>query len=200
MIIPFPPGGPTDMVARVLAVQLSEQLGQQVIPENRAGANGNIGGELVAHAPADGYTLLYNTSSIVLSRSLYAKLGYDLFKDLTPVAMVASIPMVLAVNPSIPAKNFAEFVALLKAQPDKYSYGSPGNGNVGHLASALILKATGTQAVHVPYKGSAPALTDTASGQVSFMTDSANSILPFIKDRRLRPLVGCAGNSVTIVA
>lgn len=188
LIIPFPPGGPTDMVARVLAAQLGEQLRQQVIPENRAGANANIGAEVVVNAPGDGYTLLYNTSSIVISRAMYRKLNYDLFKDLAPVALVASIPMVLAVNPGVPAKNFAEFVGLMKAQPGRITYGSPGNGNIGHLASYLIVRAAGAEASHVPYKGSAPALTDTAGGQVNFMTDSANSILPFIKDGRLRPL------------
>lgn len=199
LVVPFPAGGPTDMVARVLAVKLGEQLGQQFIVDNRGGANGNIGAEVVAHAPADGYTLLYNTSSIVLSRALYSKLNYDLSKDLTPVAHVAAIPMVLAVNPAVPAKSLKEFIALMKAEPGKFTYASPGNGNIGHLASLLIVRAAGVEATHIPYKGSAPALTDVSSGQVQFMTDSANSIVPFIKENRLRALAVTSDHRLAVL-
>ncbi|KAI3591904.1 BUG/TctC family periplasmic protein [Cupriavidus sp. U2] len=188
LVVPFPPGGPTDLVSRVIARKMSDELGQPVLVDNRPGANGNIGNEIVAKAPADGYTVLYNTSSIALSQALYKKLPYDVKRDLLPVAMTANVPLVLEVNAQVPANTVPEFVAWLKSHPGKMTYGSAGNGNVTHLAAFLFLQANGLDAVHAPYKGSAPALTDLASGQVQFMTDTINSSLPFIRDKRMKAL------------
>lgn len=188
LVVPFPPGGPTDLVSRVIARKMSDELGQQVLVDNRPGANGNIGNEIVAKSPAEGYTVLYNTSSIALSQALYKKLPYDVKRDLLPVAMTANVPLVLEVNAQVPANTVPEFVAWLKSHPGKMTYGSAGNGNVTHLAAFLFLQANGLDAVHAPYKGSAPALTDLASGQVQFMTDTINSSLPFIRDKRMKAL------------
>nr|WP_257993604.1 tripartite tricarboxylate transporter substrate binding protein [Cupriavidus pauculus] len=188
LVVPFPPGGPTDLVSRVIARKMSDELGQQVLVDNRPGANGNIGNEIVAKSPADGYTVLYNTSSIALSQALYKKLPYDVKRDLVAVAMTANVPLVLEVNAQVPANTVPEFVAWLKSHPGKMTYGSAGNGNVTHLAAFLFLQANGLDAVHAPYKGSAPALTDLASGQVQFMTDTINSSLPFIRDKRMKAL------------
>jgi len=188
LVVPFPPGGPTDLVSRVIAKKMSEDLGQTVLVDNRPGANGNIGNEIVAKAQADGYTVLYNTSSIALSPALYKKLSYDVKRDLLPVALTANVPLVLEVNAQVQANTVPEFVAWLKANPGKMTYGSAGNGNVTHLAAFLFLQANGIEAVHAPYKGSAPALTDLASGQVQFMTDTINSSLPFIRDKRMKAL------------
>lgn len=188
MVIPFPPGGPTDLVGRVIAQALSEQLGQNVIVENKPGANANIAAELVARAPADGYTFMYNTSSLALSAVLYSKLNYDALKDFAPVALTAVVPMVLVVHPSVPAKTVPEFIDLLKKNPGKMVYGSAGNGNVTHLGAFQFLQANGLSATHVPYKGSSPALVDLAGDQTQFMTDTINSALPYIRDGRMRAL------------
>jgi tripartite-type tricarboxylate transporter receptor subunit TctC len=188
MVLPFPPGGPTDLVARVLAQKMSDQMGQQVLIDNKPGANGNIAAELVAKAPADGYTVLYNTSSIALSATLYKKLNYDLRTDFAPIALTAVIPLVLMTHPSVPAQNLNDFVQYVKSNPGKVSYGSAGNGNITHLGAFLILQQKGLQANHIPYKGSIPALTDLVGGQTQFMTDTVNSALPFIRDNKLRAL------------
>ena len=188
MVIPFPPGGPTDLVGRVIAQALSEQLGQNVIVENKPGANANIAAELVARAPADGYTFMYNTSSLALSAVLYSKLNYDALKDFAPVALTAVVPMVLVVHPSVPAKTVPEFIDLLKKNPGKLVYGSAGKGNVTHPGAFQFLQANGLSATHVPYKGSSPALVDLAGGQTQFMTDTINSALPYIRDGRMRAL------------
>jgi tripartite-type tricarboxylate transporter receptor subunit TctC len=163
-------------------------MGQQVVIDNKPGANGNIAAELVAKAPADGYTLLYNTSSIALSATLYKKLNYDVKTDFAPIALTAVIPLVLMVHPSVPVNNLQEFVQHVKANPGKVSYGSAGNGNITHLGAYLLLQQKGLQANHIPYKGSIPALTDLVGGQTQFMTDTVNSALPFIKDNKLRAI------------
>ncbi len=188
MVVPFPPGGPTDMVARVLAQQVGQQLGQTVIIDNRPGANGNIGNAMVAKAQPDGYTVLYNTSSIALSPSLYKKLSYDVNKDLQPVALTAVVPLGLVVNPKVPANTVQEFVKYAKDNPGKLSYGSAGNGNVTHLAAFQAVQHFKLEASHVPYKGSAPADVDLVAGQIDFMTDTINSVAPFIKDGKLKLL------------
>lgn len=188
MVLPFPPGGPTDLVARVLAQKMSDQMGQQVVIDNKPGANGNIAAELVAKANPDGHTVLYNTSSIALSATLYKKLNYDVKTDFAPIALTAVIPLVLMTHPSVPAQNLAEFVQHLKANPGKVSYGSAGNGNITHLGAFLVLQGKGLQANHIPYKGSVPALTDLVGGQTQFMTDTVNSALPFIRDNKLRAI------------
>lgn len=188
MVIPFPPGGPTDLVSRVLADALAAQVGQSVIADNKPGANANIGAQLVARAPADGYTLLYNTSSLALSRVLYSKLSYDALADFAPVVLTAVVPLVLVVHPSLPVNNVAEFIDYAKKNAGKLSYGSASNGNVTHLAAFQFLHMNSLEAAHVPYKGSAPALVDLVGGQVQFMTDTINSALPYIRDGRLRAL------------
>ncbi|QJW85899.1 tripartite tricarboxylate transporter substrate binding protein [Ramlibacter terrae] len=188
MVVPFPPGGPTDLVARVLAQKLGEQLGQNVVVDNKGGANGNIGAMAVVRAPADGYTILYNTSSITLSPALYKSLSYSVEKDFAPVALTAVVPLALVVHPSVPASNVKEFVAYAKANPGKLSYGSAGNGNVTHPGAFQFAQANGIDAVHAPFKGSAPADLALASGDIQFMTDTINSVMGFVKDKRMKLL------------
>jgi tripartite-type tricarboxylate transporter receptor subunit TctC len=188
MVIAFPPGGPTDIVSRIIAAKLSDQFAQQVVVENRPGAGGNIGAELVAKSPPDGYTIFYNTSAIVIGPATYSKVGYDPIKDFAPVALTATVPLVLVVNASLPAKTTRELVAHIKANPTRVNYASSGSGTITHLAAALFCKEMGVQAQHIPYKGSAPALVDVAGGQVQFMIDTINSTLPFVRDGKLRPL------------
>lgn len=188
MIVPFPPGGPTDLVARVIAQKMSESMGQPVVVDNRGGANGNLGAMLAVKAPADGYTLLYNTSSITLSPALYKSLSYDVKRDLAPVVLTAVVPLALVVSPSVPASTVNEFIAYAKANPGKLSYGSAGSGNVTHLGAFQFVQANGIDAVHIPYKGSAPADVDLVGGQIQFMTDTVNSVMPFVRDKRLKML------------
>jgi tripartite-type tricarboxylate transporter receptor subunit TctC len=188
MIIAFPPGGPTDLVSRVLAQKLSEQLGQQVIVDNKPGAGGNIAAELAARAAPDGYTIFYNTSAIVIGPALYGKVNYDTLKDFAPVLLTASVPMVLVVNPQLPARSVKEFVDLAKTRSGALNYSSSGTGTITHLASAMMSTQTGIQTQHIPYKGSAPGLVDLASGQTQFMIDTINTVLPYVRDNRLRGL------------
>ncbi len=188
LVIPFPPGGPTDLIGRVLAKQLTAQLGQSVVVENKAGANGNIGGQAVANAKPDGYTALYNTSSLALSPSLYKNLNYSPTKDLTPVSSTAIVPLMLLVNNKLPVNTIEEFVAYAKKNPGKLSYSSGGNGNITHLAAFLLLQAMGLEATHVPYKGSAPAMVDLMGGQVEFSTNTINDSMLLVRDKRLKGL------------
>ena len=188
MILAFPPGGPTDIVSRVLAQKLGEQLGQLVLVDNKPGAGGNIGAELAAKAHGDGYTIFYNTSAIVINPALYGKASYDTLKDFVPVVLTAAIPMVLVVNPALPAKSMKEFVDLARSKPGQLNYSSSGSGTITHLASAMLSAQMGLSTQHVPYKGSAPGLVDLAAGQTQFMTDTINTALPYIKDGRLRAL------------
>lgn len=188
MVVPFPPGGPTDLVARVLAQKMGEQMGQPIVIENRAGANSNIGAAAVAKAAPDGYTVLYNTSAVTLSPALYKSMPYQLKQDLLPVALTAVVPLALVVSNAVPANNLKDFIAYARANPGKLSYGSAGNGNITHLGAFQFAKATGIDAVHIPYKGSAPADVDLAAGQIQFMTETINSIMPFVKDKRVKLL------------
>jgi tripartite-type tricarboxylate transporter receptor subunit TctC len=188
LLVPFPPGGPTDLVARVLAKKMSEQMGQSIVIDNKPGANGNIAAVAAAKAPADGYTVLYNTSSITLSPALYKNLAYDVQRDLAPVALTAVVPLALVVNPGVPVNNVREFIAYAKANPGKLSYGAAGNGNVTHLAAFQLVRHHDIDATHVPYRGSAPADVDLVAGQIQFMTDTINSVMPFVKDKRLKLL------------
>ena len=188
MIIAFPPGGPTDLVSRVLAQRLSEQLGQQVIIDNKPGAGGNIAAEMAAKAVPDGYTIFYNTSAIVIGPALYGKVNYDTLKDFAPVLLTASVPMVLVVNPQLPARSLKEFLDLAKSRFGALNYSSSGTGTITHLASAMMSTQTGIQTQHIPYKGSAPGLVDLASGQTQFMIDTINTVLPYVRDNRLRGL------------
>ncbi|HEY9274640.1 tripartite tricarboxylate transporter substrate binding protein [Achromobacter sp.] len=193
MVVPFPPGGPTDLVARVLAKQLTDQLGQTVLVENKGGANGNIGMQYAAAAKPDGYTVLYNTSSIALSPNLYRSLAFDPVKDFAPVSSTAVIPLVLLVHPSVPAQDTRAFVQYARAHPGKLSYGSAGAGNVTHLGALLLLRSLEIDAVHVPYRGSAPAMTDLVGGQVQLMTNTLNDSLGFIREGKLRALAVTSG-------
>ncbi len=188
MIVAFPPGGPTDLVGRIIAAKVAEQTGQQFIVENRAGAGGNIGSEFVAKAAPDGYTILYNTSGITIAQSVYPKLGYDVLRDFAPVLLAATVPLVLVANSSLPVKTVQDLVAYAKAQKGKINYASSGTGVITHLASAAFVKEMGFAATHVPYKGSAPAIADVVSGQAQFMIDTINTPLGFIRDGRLRAL------------
>lgn len=188
MVIAFPPGGPTDIVSRIIASELARLLGQQVVVENRPGAGGNLGAEQVARAAADGYTIFYNTSAITIAPALYSKLNYDPLKDFAAVGLAATVPLVLVINPQVPAKNLREFVDWAKARKGQINFGSSGAGTITHLAAAQLAKDAGFSATHVPYKGSAPGMLDLASGQVQFMVDTINSTLPMIRDGRLRAL------------
>jgi len=188
MILAFPPGGPTDINARAVAQKLSDQMGQQVVVDNRAGAGGNIGAAEAARAAPDGYTIFYNTSAIAIAPSLYARIAFDPLKDFAPVVLAATVPLVLAVNPGLPVKTVQEFVAYAKANPSKTNYASSGAGTITHLASALFVTQMGLEMQHIPYKGSAPALVDVVSGQVQMMIDTINTVAPYAKDNRLRAL------------
>ena len=188
MILGFPAGGPTDNIARLLALKLGELLGQPVVIENRPGANAVLAADAVSRSNADGYTLLYNTSSFALSAALSPKLPYNPTRDLTGVALTASAPTVLIVNNDFKANNIKEFIELVKANPGKFSYGSAGSGTITHVIPAQLLQTAGLNAVHIPYKGSAPALIDLFGGQIEFAVDAMSSALPYIRDGRVRAL------------
>ena len=188
LVLGFPPGGPTDLVARVLAQKMAEQLGQPLVIDNKPGVGGNIGSELVAKAPADGYTLLYNTSSITIAPWVYSKVNFDPTKDFAPVLLAAEMPLVLLVNNEVPAKTLPELVARIQANPGKYNYGSSGVGAIEHLTSAQFATNFALAVSHVPYKGTPPALIDLISGQTQFMMTTLNTALPYVKDGRLRAL------------
>jgi tripartite-type tricarboxylate transporter receptor subunit TctC len=188
-IVNFAPGGGTDLVARAMAPEFTRTLGQQVIVENRAGGNGNIGADVVAKAPPDGYTFLIATNAaIVINPHLYKKLSYDPLKDLAPVSQIATLPFVLVVHPSVPAKSVRELIALSKSTPKGLTYGSSGTGGGAHLAGEMLKNMANINITHVPYKGSAPALTGMLSGEVDFMFVSILTVTPLIKDGRLRAI------------
>lgn len=194
LVVPFPAGGTTDILARAVAQKLTEAWGQQVIVDNRPGAGGNIGSELVAKSTPDGYTLLMGTvGTHAINPSLYARMPYDHVKDFTPVILVAGVPNVLVVNPSLPVHSVQELIAYAKANPGKLNFASSGNGTSIHLAGELFKTMTGVQMTHIPYKGSAPALADLLGGQVQLMFDNLPSSLPFIKAGRLRALAVTSG-------
>lgn len=188
IVVPFSPGGATDIMSRLLAERLNKRLGQPVIVENKPGAGTMIASEHVAKAPADGYTLLVAASSLGIAPSLYKKVNYDPVKDFAPISQVASVVHVLVVHPSLPAKNVGELVTWLKANPTKANYGSVGAGTSTHLEAELFNSVAGVKMEHIPYKGSAPALTDMIGGQLQVMFDAYASSGPFIKDGRVRLL------------
>ncbi|HJU23985.1 MAG TPA: tripartite tricarboxylate transporter substrate binding protein [Casimicrobiaceae bacterium] len=200
LVVPFPAGGTTDILARAVAQRLSQTWGQQVIVDNRPGAGGNIGSDLVAKAPPDGYTLLMGTvGTHAINPSLYKKMPYDHVKDFAPVILVAGVPNVLVVNPSLPVHSVQELIAYGKANPGKLDFASSGNGTSIHLSGELFKTMTGIEMTHVPYKGSAPALTDLMGGQVQLMFDNLPSSLAFIKAAKLRALaVTSATRSATL--
>ncbi len=188
MIVAFPPGGPTDIVSRVIAKRLSEQLGQPIVIDNKPGAGGNIGAEAAARAAPDGYTLFYNTSAITIAPAVYARVNFDPLKDFVPISTTAAVPMVVMVNPALPVATIGELVAHIKANPGKLNYGSTGTGTITHLASAAFAASAGLDIQHIPYKGSAPNIADLAAGTTQMTTDTLNSSIPFIKEGRVRPL------------
>jgi tripartite-type tricarboxylate transporter receptor subunit TctC len=189
VVVPFPPGGSTDILARVVGQKLAENLGQPVVIENRGGAGGNIGAELVAKSTPDGYTMLFSTSGIiVVNPHLYRKMAYDPIRDLEPVAMAATHGNLVLVHPSLPAKSIKDLIALAKAKPGQLNYGSGGVGTSPHLAAEMFKVMTKTDLVHVPYKGGNPSVTGLLSGEVAVMFASIPSVLHYARSGRLRPL------------
>jgi tripartite-type tricarboxylate transporter receptor subunit TctC len=178
LVVPFPPGGATDAAARLVAVKMSEHWGQPVLVDNRAGAGGNVGSDIVAKSPADGYTLVMGvTGSHAINTSLYSKMPYEPVTDFVAMSQVAVVPNVLVVHPSVPAKNLAELMALAKKEPGKLNYASLGNGTAAHLGMEMLKSDAGVDITHVPYKGSAPAVSDLLAGQVQMMVDGLPSAL-----------------------
>jgi tripartite-type tricarboxylate transporter receptor subunit TctC len=188
LVVPYSAGGSTDTVARLVGSRLSDRLGQQVVIDNRTGAGTIIGTEIVARAAPDGYTLLMATPPLVVNPSLYAKVPYDMERDFTAVTNVAGSSNLLVVHPSIPATGTRELIALLRANPGKYNYGSSGVGGAGHLAMALFLNMANVNAVHIPYKGGAPAVADLVGGRLSLMMANLTTAQPHIRSERLRGL------------
>lgn len=187
-ILPFPPGGPTDILGRAIGQKLSEQLGQPVVADNRPGAGGNLGAELAAKAPPDGYTIVLCAPSIAISPSLYKKLNYDPVKDLAPISLVASIPNVLLVHPSVPARTLKELVQLARRNPGNLNFGSGGIGTSNHLGSEMLKGLAKLNMVHVPYKGSNMAMINMMGGQVDMVVIGVPAALPQIRAGKVRPL------------
>lgn len=189
LIVPFPPGGPTDIVARPLSVLLGDRLKEQIIIENKGGAGGSIGADLVAKSAPDGYTLFMGTvGTNAINGSLYKQLPYDMTKDFTPIALVATAPVVIVVNSNDRIKTLAELIAEARAKPETIAFGSAGNGTPGHLTAALFESTTQVKLKHIPYKGSAPAITDLIGGQIPLAFDPIQSVLPHITSGKLRAL------------
>ena len=190
LIVPYPPGGATDVIGRILALKLGESLGQQVIVDNRGGAGGNLGAEAAAKSAPDGYTLLMGalTSHSTMATLEKGKLRYDIIKDFTPLMVVGSVPLVLVVNPQLPVKNLQELIAYARTNPDKLSYASSGAGAPQRMAAEIFRKEASVGMLHIPYKGSGPAMTDLVGGQVNLMFETVPAAQPFIKSGQLRAL------------
>ncbi|MCX7154781.1 MAG: tripartite tricarboxylate transporter substrate binding protein [Proteobacteria bacterium] len=196
LVTPFAPGGGTDFVARLVAQKLSERLGQQVVVDNKPGAGSTMGTELALKSPPDGYTLLLTPASYTVNANIY-KLNFDPLNDITPIVQISSGPYLVAVHPSLPVKTLKELVAYAQANPDKLSYGSAGNGSSTHLASAFFLDVAKIQMLHVPYKGTGPALNDTIAGNVQVIFGSVAATLQFVKSGRLRALAVTTPQRIT---
>jgi tripartite-type tricarboxylate transporter receptor subunit TctC len=188
MVVPFSAGGGVDLIARIIAQKLGSQMGVPIAVVNRAGANGNIAAESVARAPADGYTLLASSSAIAISPALYSQLSYDVMKDLAPIAQVSITPYVLIAHPSLPVKTPAEFLKLARASAGKMSFSSNGVGNITHLGTVILMQANGFDALHVPYKGAAEAVTAMAAGFVDFSLQTPGAIGAYLQAKRLKAL------------
>lgn len=189
IVVPFPPGGPTDIVARLMAPKMAEAMGQQIVVDNRGGAGGAIGTEQVAKSAPDGYTLIMGTiGGLAVAKSLNPKLGYDTLRDLAPITQSVTVTSILVIHPSVPAKNVKELLALAKAAPGKMNYGSSGNGTITHLAGELLKLMSRVDIAHVPYKGGAPALTALVSGEVDLTYENSLIITPHIKSGRVKAL------------
>jgi tripartite-type tricarboxylate transporter receptor subunit TctC len=187
-LVPYPPGGGTDVIARIVQERFQAALGQSVLIENKGGAGGSLGTEVVAHAPADGYTVLFTLSSHTINPAIFPKLSFDTIKDFEPVGLVASLPQILVANPQLPANTLAELITLAKAKPEMLAYASVGNGSPGHLAGELFKLRTGTQMTHIPYRGGGPAVTDVVAGQVPLLWVSIPAAAQFVKAGKLKAL------------
>jgi tripartite-type tricarboxylate transporter receptor subunit TctC len=188
-VVPYPPGGPLDIMARAVGQKLTEAWGQPVVVDNRAGAGGNIGADLVAKSPPDGYTLLMGAvATHAINPTLYGKVPYDPIKDFAPVALVAQVPNILVVHPSVPARTVPELIELARARPGYLNFGSGSTGSTGHLAGELFNTMAGVKMVHIPYKGGAPAMADLLAGQVQLMFDNLANALPNVRAGKLRAL------------
>jgi tripartite-type tricarboxylate transporter receptor subunit TctC len=197
LIVPAEAGGSADLIARLISPALTAKLGQSVVVENKSGASGTIAGNYVAKSDPNGYTLLMaQNTSIVIAPHLYKTLPYDTLKDLAPISLVANVPNILVVNPQVPAKTVAEFIALTKAQPGVYGFGSSGTGSPSHIAGEMFSKDAGVQLLHVPYKGSAPAVTALLSNQIGVMFAPIAAVSPLIKNNQLRALGVTTANRV----
>ncbi|MES2586039.1 MAG: tripartite tricarboxylate transporter substrate binding protein [Pseudomonadota bacterium] len=201
LVVPYPPGGATDVIGRILAKNLGESLGQQVLVENRGGAGGNIGAEAVAKANPDGYTLLMGavTSHSTMATLEKGKLRYDLLKDFTPIMIVGSVPLVVVVNPNVPVRTLKGLVDYAKANPDKLNYASSGAGAPQRMGAEIFQKEAGIKITHVPYKGSGPAMTDLVAGQVNMMVETVPAALPFITAGQLRPLAVTTAKRISML-
>lgn len=199
VVVPFPPGGTVDVVARVLTQKLSEQLGQQFIVENRAGANGTLGSDFVAKAGPDGYTLLVNASIHVINPLILPRVPFDVVRDFTAISNIGSVPLLVTAHPSVPAANLREFIALVRANPTKYTYATSGLGSAGHLSEETIKYESKLDILIVPYKGAGPALADLIGGQVSSMIDPLPSSYPLVKGGKLRPLAVTSAKRVAFL-
>jgi tripartite-type tricarboxylate transporter receptor subunit TctC len=189
LVVPYPPGGPLDIMARAIGQKLAEAWSQPVVVDNRAGAGGNIGADLVAKSTADGYTLLMGAvATHAINPTLYAKVPYDPVKDFAPVALVAQVPNILVVNPAVPVRSVRELIEFARARPGYLNFGSGSTGSTGHLAGELFNTMAGVKMVHIPYKGGAPAMADLLAGQVQLMFDNLANALPNVKAGRLRAL------------
>ncbi len=189
LVVPFAPAGPTDIAARVIARKISEQMGQTIVIDNKPGAGGTIGSGEVARAPADGYTLLYGSSStLAVSPALYPKLPYDAVKAFAPVSLVARGPQIMVINGQLPINNLKEFVEYAKKNPDKVSFSTAGTGSIGHLASELTTNALGIKALHVPYKGGAPAINAVVAGETQFTIDAVGTTSAFVKSGQMKAI------------
>jgi tripartite-type tricarboxylate transporter receptor subunit TctC len=187
-VVPYPPGGGTDVIARIVHERFQAALGQTIIIENRGGAGGSVGTDVVAKAAPDGYTVLFTLSSHTINPAIFAKLSYDTLKDFEPVGSVASLPQILVANPQFPANTVAELIALAKAKPGTLSFATVGNGSPGHLAGELFKLRTGTQMTHIPYRGGGPAVTDVMGGQVPLLWVSIPAAAQFVKTGKLKAL------------
>ena len=187
-VVPYPPGGGTDVIARIVQERFQALLGQPILIDNKGGAGGSVGTELVARAAPDGYTVLFTLSSHTINPAIFPKLTFDTVKDFESVGLVASLPQILVANPQVPANTIAELVALAKAKPDSLSYASVGSGSPGHLAGELFKLRTGTQMTHIPYRGGGPAVTDVMGGQVPLLWVSIPAAAQFVKAGKLKPL------------